>query len=200
MEVLGEEGYEGVTFEAVARRCHTSKASLYRRWPSKRDMVLAAVKDGPARPATAPFDSGASLRDDLLALVRRLTQTMSTADTAAAFMLLQAGLEDPDLCDAIEEAVGPTGARLPQSVLDAAITRGELPVGTSPFAYEEIVGAVLLLRRANGLTLSDEYLQALVDAVIIPALIASHHHPALPAGIFSGHPHTDPIHPTQEPS
>lgn len=190
LEVLGEQGFEAVTFESVARRCQTSKASLYRRWPSKRDMVLAAVKDGPARQASTPIPVGACLRDDLLALVRRLAETMRSADTGTAFMLLQAGLEDPDLCDAIEEATGPTGARLPQHVIDAAVARGELPAGTNAFAYEEIVGSVLLLRRANGLAVTDEYLQALIDALVIPALTVSHRYSGLPAGIFSGHPTT----------
>lgn len=201
LTLLGEQGYEGITFEAVARRCRTSKASLYRRWRSKRDMVLAAVKDGPARKTSEPIETGASLRDDLLALVRRLTRTMRSADAGTALMLLQAGLEDPDLCDAIEEATGPTGARLPQPVIDAAVARGELPSGVDPFAYEEVVGAVLLLRRANGLPLTDQYLQSLVDAVITPALIASPRHEGLPAGIFSGHPTAHPTaHTPQESS
>lgn len=188
LEVLGEQGFEGLTFEAVARRSKASKASLYRRWPTKRDMVLAAVKDGPAGKTSEPLEPGSCLRDDLLVLVRRLAQTMSAADSGTALMLLQAGLEDPDLCDAIEAAVGPTGARLPQPVIDAAVTRGELPSGIDPFAYEEIVGAVLLLRRANGLAITDDYMQSLVDAVIIPALTASPTLAGLPAGIFSGHP------------
>lgn len=198
LDLLGHDGFEGVTFEAVARRAQTSKASLYRRWPSKRDMVLAAIKDGPARHGTTPIAPGASLREDLLALARRLSQTMTAADTGTALMLLQAGLEDPDLCDAIEEALGPTGARIPRSVLDAAVARGELTTGTSPFPYEEVVGAVLLLRRANGLTLDDTYLQALIDGVVIPALTSSHQHPDLPAGIFSGHPQTTRSHVPQE--
>jgi AcrR family transcriptional regulator len=189
LEVLAEDGYEGVSFEAVARRCQTSKASLYRRWASKRDMVIAAVKAGPARESAAPLPRGATLREDLLILCRRLERTMAAADTSAALMLLQAGLEDPELCDAIEESVGPTGARLPQSVIDAAVARGELPAGASPFAFEEVVGAVLLLRRANGLVIDDVYLAALVDTVIVPALAASAGcATALPAGIFSGHP------------
>ena len=188
LEVLGKEGYEALSFEAVARHCQSSKAALYRRWPSKRDMVLAAVKDGPARHTSAPLDRGECLRDDLLALVRRLTHTMSSADTGTAFMLLQAGLEDPDLCDAIEEALGPTGARLPQEVLDDAVARGELPAGASAFAYEEVVGAVVLLRRANGLALDDAYLAALVDGIVIPALNTPTEPTARRAGIFSGHP------------
>lgn len=161
-------------------------------------MVLAAVKDGPARHAAAPLARGSSLRDDLLALVQRLTRTMSAADTGSAFMLLQAGLEDPDLGDAIEDAVGPTSARLPLDVLDAAIARGELPCDADTFAYEEVVGTVLLLRRANGLTLDDAYLAALVDGIVLPALIASAGRTALPAGIFSGRPETTATSTTQE--
>lgn len=189
LEVLAEDGYEGITFEAIARRCQTSKASLYRRWTSKRDMVVAAVKAGPAHHSSTPLPRGATLREDLLILSRRLERTMAAAASGSALMLLQAGLEDPELCDAIEESVGPTGARLPRPVIDAAVARGELPAGASPFAFEEVVGAVLLLRRTNGLVIDDDYLAALVDTVVIPALAASAQHDnTLPAGIFSGHP------------
>ncbi|WP_340555997.1 TetR/AcrR family transcriptional regulator [Streptomyces sp. GSL17-111] len=197
--ILAEDGYEGVSFEAVARRCRTSKATLYRRWASKRDMVIAAVKAGPARQASAPSPRGATLREDLLILSRRLERTMAAADSGTALMLLQAGLEDPELCEAIEESVGPTGARLPPSVLDAAVARGELPSGASPFAFEEVVGAALLLRRVNGLAVDDAYLAALVDTVIIPALTASAGSTTdLPAGIFSGRPQARSTHHTRE--
>jgi hypothetical protein len=153
-------------------------------------MVLAAIKDGPAHHTAGRLRRGETLRGDLLLLTQRLSRTMAAADSGAAFMLLQAGLEDPELCEAIEEAVGPTGARLPQVVLDDAVARGELPTNADPFAFEEVVGAVLLLRRANGLTVDDTYLEALIDAVIIPALTASAGRADLPAGIFSGHPTT----------
>lgn len=199
LEVLGEHGYEGLTFEAVARRSQASKASLYRRWATKREMILAAIKDGPARKTAEPLTQSDSLREALMEVVQRLASTICSADAGTAMMLLQAGLEQPELCDAIEEAVGPTGARLPQPVIDAAVARGELPPDVQPFAYEEVVGAVLLLRRANGLAITDEYLQSLVDTVVIPALVASAGHTSLSAGIFSGHPGTShPTHPSQE--
>lgn len=201
LEVLGEEGYDGVSFEAVARRCRTSKASLYRRWASKRDMVIAAVKAGPTQHSTSPLRYGVNLREDLLILCRRLQRMMAAADSGTALMLLQAGLEDPELCEAIEDSVGPTGARLPQSVIDAAVARGELPAGASPFAFEEVVGSVLLLRRTNGLQADDNYLAALVDTVIIPALVSSADSATtLPAGIFSGHPEGRSADHTQENS
>jgi AcrR family transcriptional regulator len=187
--LLAERGYEGITFEEVARRAGASKATLYRRWSTKREMVIAALKAGPARrEGAAEIDTG-TLRGDLLALCRRLITTMRSADGQTALLLLQAGLEDPELCEEIERAVGPTGARLPKTVIEAAVRRGELPEHVNPFAFEEVAGSALLLRRLNGLETDDAYLQALVDAILIPALQATPPAPrALPAGIFSGRP------------
>ncbi|WP_280262731.1 TetR/AcrR family transcriptional regulator [Nocardia abscessus] len=187
--LLAERGYEGVTFEEVARRAGSSKATLYRRWKSKRDMVVAALKAGPARREGADEIDTGSLRGDLIGLCQRLITTMRSADGQTALLLLQAGLEDPELCEEIERTVGPTGARLPSSVVDAAIRRGELPEVVDPFPFEEVAGAVLLLRRLNGLNTDDVYLEALVDSILIPALRATSARSAeLPAGIFSGRP------------
>ncbi|MET9023956.1 TetR/AcrR family transcriptional regulator [Actinopolymorpha sp. NPDC004070] len=189
MEVLPEVGYAGLTYEEVARRCNASKASLYRRWKTKQDMVIAALRSGPARDGAAETIDTGSLREDLLCLCRRLDRTMRASDSQTAMLLLQAGIEDPDLCEAIEKSAGPTGARLPQEVLQAAVARGELPAGADPFPFEEVVGAALLLRRVNGLPAGEEYLAALVDTVVIPALRATATaRVPLPAGIFSGHP------------
>ncbi len=173
LELLSEVGYDALTFEAVARRAQSSKATLYRRWETKRDMVVAAVKAGPASGGSGTVIDTGSLRGDLLALCERLDRTMRSADGAMSLMLLQAGLEDPDLCSHIEEATGPTGAKLPASVLTAAIARGELPEGAQPFPYEEITGSVLLLRRLNGHPAGPDYLTHLVDHILIPALRAS---------------------------
>lgn len=176
LELLAEVGYDALTFEEVARRARASKATLYRRWDTKREMIVAAVRAGPVSTSTAarpprPIDTG-SLRGDLLELCARLDATMRAADGAMSLMLLQAGLDDPELCRVIEQSTGPTGAQLPDDVLARAIARGELPPGADPFAYEEIVGSVLLLRRLNGLPADQDYLAYLVDTMVIPALRA----------------------------
>ena len=187
--VLSESGYEGVSFEEVARRSGASKSSLYRRWKSKREMVIAALQAGPARRSGVDDIDTGSLHGDLLSLCRRLDHTMRSAGGQTAMLLLQAGLEDPELCEAIETSVGPTGARLPHAVIDAAVTRGELPPDANPFPYEEIVGSVLLIRRLNGLLVDDHYLNTLIDTVLVPSLLATKdHRQPLPAGIFSGNP------------
>lgn len=187
--MISECGYDGITFEEVARRAGASKATLYRRWKSKREMVIASLKAGSARrDGQGEIDTG-SLRGDLLALCRRLVQSMRSSDSQAALFLLQAGLEDPELCEEIERTVGPTGARLPRTVIEAAVRRGELPQGVDPFPFEEVTGSAILLRRLNALEIDDRYLEVLVDSVLIPSLRATaavKHQ--LPAGIFSGHP------------
>lgn len=185
LSLLSESGIEGVTFEEVARRAQASKRTLYRRWATRQEMVVAAIKAGPAAGNSPdPIDTG-SLRGDLLALLARLESTME-AGSPVSLTILQAGLRDPELCQHIEESAGPTGARLTDSVLRAAIDRGELPASADPFAYEEVAAAVLVIRKLNGLATDETYRVALVDSVLIPALrsgIGAGQH-----GIFSGGP------------
>lgn len=194
--MLSESGVDGVTFEEVARRAKASKRTLYRRWATKREMVVAAIKAGPAAGTKPePIDTG-SLREDLLALLARLEATMRAGE-AVSLMILQAGLRDPELCEHIEASVGPTGARLTEAVLRSAIERGELPASADPFAYEEVGAAVLVIRQLNGLTTDTTYREALVDAVLLPALrsgvVAGQH------GIFSGRPTASSTHLNGEP-
>jgi AcrR family transcriptional regulator len=185
MDLVAEGGFDALTFEEVARRARASKATLYRRWATKQEMVIAAIRAATSTATpTPPVDTG-SLRGDLLELLGRLEASMSVGGRIS-LLLLQAGIEDPQLCHDIEEAVGPTGARLPENVVRAAIERGELPAGADPFPYEEVGGAALLVRKLNGLTTDEAYRELLVDSVLLPALRAAA--PAPQRGIFSGSP------------
>lgn len=186
-ELVAEVGYDKISFEEVARRAAASKPTLYRRWPTRQDMVIAAIKAAPSGVADTPIDTG-SLREDLLILCRRLADTLRSTDVALTAALLQAGLKDPELCEDMETSMGFTGARLPLPVLQNAVERGELPEGASPFAYEEVTGSVLVLRAMNGLPLGEDYLEQLVDTVLLPALARPTNRPGMP-GIFSGQTH-----------
>lgn len=186
-DLLAEVGYDGVTFELVARRAGASKPTLYRRWSTKRDMVVAAVRAMPATGGGRIIDTG-SLRGDLLELLGILAETLASNDTALVTTLLSAGLSDPDLCDYLETATGPTGARLPAEVLQHAVARGELAAGTDAFGYDEVAGAAMITRALNGLPFDRSYREQLVDLVLLPALRSSTS-PTQHAGIFSGRIH-----------
>lgn len=67
LELLAEKGYHGLTMTDVAARAGVSKATLYRRWTAKADVVADAVATlSPMKPPRYP---GTSLRDDLIALM-----------------------------------------------------------------------------------------------------------------------------------
>ena len=66
LRLLQEHGYERLTVDAVASEARASKATVYRRWPSKAELVLAAFIEGVCQIA-APPDTG-TLRGDLMYL------------------------------------------------------------------------------------------------------------------------------------
>src|SRR6478752_7445309 len=66
LEILRDVGYDRLTFDAVATAAKASKATLYRRWPHKRDLVIDAVGLFLGCPAEQDPHTG-SLRGDLLA-------------------------------------------------------------------------------------------------------------------------------------
>src|ERR1700756_1935830 len=64
LRLLQQEGYDGLTVDAVAATARASKATVYRRWPTKAELVLAAFIEG-IRQVAVPPNTG-TLRDDLL--------------------------------------------------------------------------------------------------------------------------------------
>src|SRR6202050_2032008 len=74
LDLFAEQGFEGVCVEAVAARAGVGKATIYRRWPNKEELLLAALG---ALKSPYPEPKGASARDDLVALL-----TVMCADRA----------------------------------------------------------------------------------------------------------------------
>src|ERR1700761_7562248 len=72
LQLLQEHGYDGLTVDAVAAKARASKATVYRRWPSKAELVLAAFMEG-IRQVAVPPETGA-LRGDLLQLGEVISQ------------------------------------------------------------------------------------------------------------------------------
>src|SRR5437868_6579415 len=66
LQLLQEHGYDRLTVDAVANTARASKATVYRRWPSKAELVLAAFTEGVCQVAVPP--NTGTLRGDLLKL------------------------------------------------------------------------------------------------------------------------------------
>ncbi len=111
--LLTETGYERLTFDAVAARARTSKATLYRHWGgSKADLVMAALTH--ERPGL-PDHAGATSLDEVLAWMAR-ADCFSTSDLRLAFMLLHAAAGDPGFGAALrKEIITRSSTRWPPS-------------------------------------------------------------------------------------
>lgn len=172
LDVLAECGFEGMTIDAVAARAKAGKATVYRRWSSKAELVLDAIacmKRG--RPPALP-DTG-SLRGDLVAMIK--PQTIEEGErklrimSAAVAMLSDA----PELADAVDEVIVRPRVEAYRVVIERAIDRGEVrgdvDVETLALVMPAMVHHRVLMQRKP---VDREFLVALIDAVIVPAATA----------------------------
>ncbi|TCK21688.1 TetR/AcrR family transcriptional regulator [Pseudonocardia endophytica] len=165
---LVEKGYTDFTIESVAERARTSRAVLYRRWPSKPELVRAAVGHARDRePVTVP-DTG-SLRDDMVELLRRANRSRAWLGIVMALQLsgyyAETGTGPADLRGALLAGRGSAVAEL----LSRGVTRGEV----DPAKLSPRVEAVPfdLYRQELLMTLRpvpDDVIESIVDEVFVP--------------------------------
>lgn len=122
--LIGEQGYAATSMDEVAERAGVSKATIYRRWPSRDALIVdihhAMVDESDAR------DTG-SLEGDLLALLERVAWVLEQTGFAR-LVVASAGemLSNPELASVFRErALGPRLA-LMETVFRRAIERGEV--------------------------------------------------------------------------
>ena len=130
-EELVEAGFARLTMESVAARAKTGVAVLYRRWPNKDDLVLAAIGHyGTTYPVEIP-DTG-SLRDDMVALLSGFSDTRVSfaAIVSAAFsgLLASTGLTPAE----VREKILADRPRLSDPIFTRAHERGEIDLDRIP--------------------------------------------------------------------
>lgn len=141
LQLLRERGYEALTVAAVIERAGVSSATLYRRWPTKHELVAAAIAS--LAPEAVSIDTG-SLEGDLTAFVRHLARSITARGNIGD--LLQSGKRDPDLVDAIRAKLLTPRLRALAEILDRAVARGELPSAPTPEAFSTFVAGPLHYR------------------------------------------------------
>jgi len=160
MAVLGEVGYDRMSVETVAERAKASKATVYRRWSGKAELVATAVRRY-AGTALAPPEPTGDARTDLLALLAGLRKSLLDQDAALILGLLSAMRHDAELALTVRKAV-----------LDHKHEAFAALLPDADHAWlAEITSAALLSRLlVTGEPLDDEFLAKLVDTVLLPQL------------------------------
>ena len=168
-EELRERGYQGVTFEGVARRARTSKPVLYRRYSSRAEMVLRALGRS-LRLEPPPGLPQLSLRDGLVLMLRSVEERME-AIGADTFRALIGEADQPSLA-LLSEAMGAGERALADLVVAPAVARGEL--GPNPIAPTVLRVPYAVLREQTLFrTGSRMTLEEITDHICVPLLVAA---------------------------
>ncbi|MBW4721531.1 TetR/AcrR family transcriptional regulator [Saccharothrix obliqua] len=171
LDELAEVGYHGLTIDRVAARAHTNKTAVYRRWPSRAALAVAAYLHV-ATDEELP-DTG-DLRTDVLALLRGAAQRIGSPQGGILHVLAAEMGNEPDLVRTIRDQVIDTGLTRWLTVLGRAVARGQArPEALSP---RIATVAVDLLRHeylVRGVTtITDNTVIEIVDAVYLPLVRA----------------------------
>lgn len=174
IEVLAETGYDGMTIDMVAARAKAGKATVYRRWASKPDLVLDAVACMKAKDLDLESlpDTG-TLRGDLVAMVRSPTIQESQRKLQVMAGIVSMIARDPELAAAAREAIIEPRAAANRILFRRAIDRGEIAsdvdiealclIGPAMVAYR-----TLMLREP----VDRDFMITTIDRVILPAAFA----------------------------
>ncbi len=165
LEILNDKGYAGLTIDGVAARTGVGRPTIYRRWPSKPALVIAALTQS-AGLSSIP-DTG-SLRDDLLAFQRDQVRMMDMPASRRITAGLVADLvADPELAETyVGEYVGLRQSSVWQA-LQRGIERGELrPDADLSLIYDLLIGPLFMRSVVRGERLGQDMAEQTVDLVL----------------------------------
>jgi AcrR family transcriptional regulator len=168
LQLLQEHGYDRLTVDAVAAKARASKATVYRRWPSKAELVLAAFIEG-IRQVAVPPETG-TLRGDLLRMGELICeQGQQHAGTIRAVLVEVS--RSPALNDVMQHEFIEQREALMNHILAQAIDRGEIDRAAVNDELWDLLPNYLIFRSVfPGQPPTRQTVQALVDEVVIPSL------------------------------
>ena len=165
---IARVGYGALRVEDVAAIANVNKTTIYRRWPTKPELVAAAVRALADAPKPLP-DSG-DLRADLLELLARALRRAATPEGQAVVRMLIHELDHPEVA-AVVRTLRAESRKPWLAVLDRAVTRRDLAVGTDTHLVADTILNVLVSRRVHRKydQLSEAYFVAMIDLVLTGA-------------------------------
>lgn len=169
LELVVDVGYDRLSMDALAERAHASKATIYRHWSGKADVVASALRCRAHEIGPVP-DTG-SLRADLLELLCASCEAFTEEDGPLMASVLWAMRNDRELAELMHTQVLEHKQDQVNQVVTRAVARGEVPAGVDPAVASEVVSSMVLKRLlVSSLPLDEEFRTALVDQVVLPLL------------------------------
>jgi AcrR family transcriptional regulator len=174
-EELTEAGYGGFTIESVATRAGTGKASIYRRWPGKDELLLDAFCRGIPEPddcfLAGELDPSVSTRDALLQVVRTMVGAASGKKRAAMHAMAGETARDPGFARVVDRLILTPRREGLADLLRRGLVVGDVRSDAPIDLIAELVPAFFMSRLLfRHVDTSDADIVAFVDGVVMPLL------------------------------
>ncbi|MDP7703019.1 MULTISPECIES: TetR/AcrR family transcriptional regulator [unclassified Mycobacterium] len=171
LDLLAEHGYDGLTVDAVATTARASKATVYRRWPSKAELVLAAFIEGVCQVAVVP--NTGSLRGDLVKIGETICEHAAEQASTIRAVLVEVS-RHPALGEAMQLQFLDQRKALIRHVLRQAVDRGEISEDAIADELWDVLPGYLIYRSIiPGRPPDSRTVRALVDGFLLPGLTRS---------------------------
>jgi AcrR family transcriptional regulator len=169
LEILASSGYDRLTMDAVATAAKASKATLYRRWDTKAELVVDALTRAKGAPQLPPVDTG-SLRGDLMAIACNHGGISDEHVLAVMSSIITALQHDREFADAFHERFLSAKLRESREIYQRAQQRGEIASDVDLEILTPILAAIIL-HRAFVLRqpVDDPTILRIIDEIVIPA-------------------------------
>jgi AcrR family transcriptional regulator len=166
LDLFAEQGFEGVCVELVAARAGVGKATIYRRWPNKEELLLAALG---SLKSPMPEPKGACVRDDLIAMVEVMCADKADPRKARRYaLLLGEGEKYPRLMARYKETVVEPRRDVMRTVIRRGIETGELRPDTDvEVAVLALTGAVMAQEKSVDRTFDGDFATRVVDGLLL---------------------------------
>ncbi|WP_434599207.1 TetR/AcrR family transcriptional regulator [Streptomyces sp. A5-4] len=169
LDLLRESGYDALTMEGVSARIRCGKSTLYRQWKTKPQLVAAALR-GTRCVQLTDIDTG-TLAGDLRAAAGA-AGAASGRDTLLLHSLSHAALHNPDLLEAMREALVEPEVVAIEEMIRRGVARGEVAAGNPAceFVAAQLLGVMRARPMLEGTYADEAYLVRFLEAAVFPGL------------------------------
>ncbi|WP_285034284.1 TetR/AcrR family transcriptional regulator [Mycolicibacterium sp. lyk4-40-TYG-92] len=167
LELLEEHGYDRLSVDSVATTARASKSTLYRRWPTKAELVAAAFVEGTRQPVV-DTDTG-TLRGDLLQIGEAIRIHVDAHAGALRAILVKLP-RNANLADLVRQQFLDQPRESIERVHARAVDRGEVRGTVNEELWDLLPGYLIYKTILTGRAPSRRMVQHLVDTVLLPSL------------------------------
>jgi len=167
MELLAEDGFGGLSIEAVATRAGVGKTTVYRRWPSKIPLVVDALTHMKP-PMAVPIPEDMTTRDALMRFLTELTRSRGNDPNARILAgLVDAMSRDTELAEAVRAGLLSGRRRVVFDLIERGIARGEIrPDADVEVVADVLVGPVIMRTLITGRPITPRLARQIVTLVL----------------------------------